>query len=220
MLSSTTSTMVGASLRPDSDSSELATRSFSGTRRSVEKTAAASVGANTAPSSRASVQSKSKSTRAVTAMRTMVTATPTVASEMPIGRTGRTSRQRVDRPPSARITTRAREADRPRQVGILELDAEPGLAHPDADEQVDDQGRQSNTDRQAHGQHGADEDEPAYEQEDIQVRNGHVRASSRMPNGARPGLRSGAVHTAGRARLHTKERCVGSPLRAGGGGGI
>ena len=51
---SVTSTTVGASLRPDSASSAPVSRRGSGTTRSTENTAAASVGDVTAPSSTAS----------------------------------------------------------------------------------------------------------------------------------------------------------------------
>ena len=47
---SVTSTTVGASLRPDSDSRAPVIRRGSGTTRSTENTAAASVGEQTAPS--------------------------------------------------------------------------------------------------------------------------------------------------------------------------
>ena len=50
MLITVTSTTVGASLRPDSASSDPISRLGSGTRRSTENTAAASVGEVTAPS--------------------------------------------------------------------------------------------------------------------------------------------------------------------------
>ena len=55
---SDTSRTVGASLSPDSASSAPVRRSGSGTRRSTENTAAASVGDVTAPSSTASCQSR------------------------------------------------------------------------------------------------------------------------------------------------------------------
>ena len=58
MLTSETSSTVGASLRPDSASSAPVTVRGSGTRRSTENTAAASVGEVTAPSSTASCQSR------------------------------------------------------------------------------------------------------------------------------------------------------------------
>ena len=56
MLGSVTSTTVGASLSPDSASSAPVSRLGSGTTRSTEKTAAASVGEVTAPRSTASSQ--------------------------------------------------------------------------------------------------------------------------------------------------------------------
>ena len=58
-LIATTSTTIGASLRPDSTSSVPVTDLRSGTVRSTENTAAASVGVSTAASSTASSQRRS-----------------------------------------------------------------------------------------------------------------------------------------------------------------
>ena len=55
---SVTRTTVGASLRPDSASSAPTSRCGSGTTRSTENTAAASVGEQTAPSRTASSQGR------------------------------------------------------------------------------------------------------------------------------------------------------------------
>ena len=104
-----TSTTVGASLRPDSASSAPVSRRGSGTTRSTENTAAASVGEVTAPSSTASSHGRPRRKWATTATTVTETATPTVASVTPSRIDGFTSRQVVVRPPSARITARARK---------------------------------------------------------------------------------------------------------------
>jgi hypothetical protein len=76
----TTSTATGASFSPDSASSAAATRLRSGSRRSTENTAEASVEPITAARITA-VRSSSPSTRWAKAVTTpMVTPTPTVAS--------------------------------------------------------------------------------------------------------------------------------------------
>ena len=103
MLTRVTTTTVGASLRPDSASSAPVRRRGSGSRRSTEKTAAASVGEVTAPSSTESSQLSPSTKWQKTAITSTLTATPTVASETPSRITGRISGHGVVRPPSARI---------------------------------------------------------------------------------------------------------------------
>ncbi len=104
---STTSTTVGASLSPDSASSEPVSRLGSGTTRSTEKTAAASVAEVTAPS-RIAI-SHGRPSRKWPASATMDTDTenPIVASATPSRIAGRISAQVVVSPPSARISTSA-----------------------------------------------------------------------------------------------------------------
>ena len=102
-----TSTTVGASLRPDSASSAPVSRLGSGTTRSTENTAAASVGDVTAPSSSASSQGRPRTKWDARATMVTDTATPTVANETPRRIDGRISRQLVVRPPSARMIARA-----------------------------------------------------------------------------------------------------------------
>ena len=97
----------GASLKPDSASSMPARRRGSGTTRSTENTAAASVEASTAPSRNACTHSTPSRRWAPTATTTTDTAVPTVAST-PAGATAdRIVDQRVVSPPSARITASA-----------------------------------------------------------------------------------------------------------------
>jgi hypothetical protein len=75
--------------------------------RSTEKTAAASVADVVAPRSTDNSQDNPSSQCAKAATTTTLIVTPTVASEIPTGMAGRTSRHFVVRPPSARITIRA-----------------------------------------------------------------------------------------------------------------
>ena len=76
-----TSTTVGASLSPDSASRAPVSFFGSGTTRSTENTAAASVGDVTAPSSRASSQGSPSRWCDPTATTATEIATPTVAIE-------------------------------------------------------------------------------------------------------------------------------------------
>jgi hypothetical protein len=99
--------MTGASLSPDSSSSVATIRRGSASRRSVAKTAAASVELTTAPTSSANPQVKPSSHTPSTATTTTLTTTPTVASATPGPAARRTSDHRVVNPPSARITTSA-----------------------------------------------------------------------------------------------------------------
>ena len=102
-----TSTTVGASLRPDSASSAPVSRLGSGTTRSTENTAAASVAEVTAPSSTDSSQERPSTKWAARATTVTEIETPIVASATPIRIEPRISLQFVVRPPSARITTSA-----------------------------------------------------------------------------------------------------------------
>ncbi len=56
--------------------------------------------------------------------------------------TGRTSRQLVVSPPSARMIASAAKPERVRELGVLEVDADPGLAEHHAHQQVDQQAGQ------------------------------------------------------------------------------
>jgi hypothetical protein len=104
---SVTSTTVGASLSPDSASNEPVSLLGSGTTRSTENTAAASVGEVTAPSSTASSHGSPRTKWEPTATTATETATPMVASETPRRTEDRISRQLVVRPPSARMIASA-----------------------------------------------------------------------------------------------------------------
>src|SRR5581483_552149 len=84
-LSSDTASTAGASLRPDSASSMAASRGGSGSLRRTENTAAASVGASTAPSRNEFRQPSESSQWHAVATTTMLTATPTVASAAAAG---------------------------------------------------------------------------------------------------------------------------------------
>ena len=78
-LSRMTASTAGGSLSPDSPSRMPDSRGGSGSLRSTENTAAASVGASTAPSSSASRQPRSSSQRVTAATTSTLTTTPTVA---------------------------------------------------------------------------------------------------------------------------------------------
>jgi hypothetical protein len=88
-------------------------RLASGSRRSTEKTAAASVEATTLPRISAVRHSTPSSQCATSATTTTLTATPSVASSTANGRTGRTTDHRVVNPPSARISARATSPSSP-----------------------------------------------------------------------------------------------------------
>ena len=84
-LSRVTASTDGGSFRPDSPSSIPERIGGSGSLRSTEKTAAASVGARTAPRSSASRQPRPSSQCVHAATTPMLTTTPTVASAMAAG---------------------------------------------------------------------------------------------------------------------------------------
>src|SRR5262249_58187861 len=102
-----TASTAGGSLGPDSPSSIPDSRGGSGSLRSTENTAAASVGATTAPRSNASRQPRCTSQRAATATTSTLTTTPTVARLSAAGADARACVQLVVRPPSARSSTSA-----------------------------------------------------------------------------------------------------------------
>src|SRR5215469_10817775 len=106
-LSSVTASTAGGSLSPDSASSVPDSRGGSGSLRRTENTAAASVGASTAPSRKASRQPSDSSQWDTSATTRMLTATPTVARTSAAGAAARACSQLVVRPPSARISTSA-----------------------------------------------------------------------------------------------------------------
>ena len=127
-------------------------RRGSGTRRSTENTAAASVGEVIAPSSTASCQLSPSTKWPNSAITSTLTATPIVASETPSRITGRISGQGVVRPPSARISISAAKPERMGHLGVVEVQPEPGLAERHAHQQVDQQAGQPGTDAEPHGQ--------------------------------------------------------------------
>ncbi len=106
-LSRVTASTAGASLSPDSASSIPDSRGGRGSLRRTENTAAASVGASTAPSSKAFRHARGSSQWDTTATTRMLTATPAVASVSAAGAAARACTQLVVRPPSARISTSA-----------------------------------------------------------------------------------------------------------------
>ena len=103
----TTRITTGASLKPDSASSTPVSRRGNGTRRSTEKTAAASVEVRTAPTSRATVQLTFKIRYAALPTTATETATPRVDRAAAGATDDRIEDHSVVRPPSARITTSA-----------------------------------------------------------------------------------------------------------------
>ena len=106
--SATTRITTGASLNPDSASSVPLSRRGRLTRRSTEKTAAASVGVRTAPTSSATGQeTSSRIACAATPTTPTETTTPTVDRAAAGPTAARIEDQLVVMPPSARITTRA-----------------------------------------------------------------------------------------------------------------
>src|SRR5579875_821874 len=127
-LSSVTASTDGGSFSPDSPSRIPESIGGSGSRRSTENTAAASVGARTAPTSSASRQPRPSSQCVPPATTTMLTATPTVASAIAAGAAARACAQLVVRPPSARISTRAprpRNSARPALLNRIPMPASP-----------------------------------------------------------------------------------------------
>ena len=105
--SSTTAMTAMGSLAMDSASSVADRRRGRAIERRVEKTAAASVEATTAPYSKEVRTSRFNTTEAATATTAMVTTTPIVARTAANPTMGRTSRQRAVRPPSARMKINA-----------------------------------------------------------------------------------------------------------------
>src|SRR5262249_11728553 len=106
-LSRVTASTAAASLSPDSASSIPDSRGGNGSLRRTANTAAASVGASTALSRRASCHPNDISQWHAAASTAMLTATPTVASVSAAGAAALAWAQLVVRPPSARISTRA-----------------------------------------------------------------------------------------------------------------
>ena len=168
VLTSDTSSTVGASLRPDSASSAPVIRRGSGTRRSTENTAAASVG---------------RGDRAEQHRELPVEPEQVVRADRDHGDADRDAERRERDPePHRRPDLRPlggettfgedqherREAQRVRDVGVLEVDAEPGLAEQHAHQQVDQQagetGAHREPDRQDRDQHhgGADQQDRVH----------------------------------------------------------
>ncbi len=106
-LNMSTKITAGASLKPDSASSRPATRRGRGRTRRTENTAAASVEETMAPNNSAACQLTPSTRCTPTAVTTMLTITPTVASVAAGARTLRISLNRVVKPPSTRITASA-----------------------------------------------------------------------------------------------------------------
>jgi len=104
--SRTTSTTTGASLSPDSASSRVCSREGRRRPRATVNTAAASVGASTAPMRTAVRRSSPVIQCSGRATTKMLTATPNEARMVAGTITGRTVDGRVVRPPSARMITR------------------------------------------------------------------------------------------------------------------
>ena len=102
-----TRTTTGASLRPDSASSVPVSRRGSGTTRSTENTAAASVAEMLAPSSTAISHGRSNTKCATRATTVTEIATPNVANATLSRMDPRMSFQLVVTPPSARMSTKA-----------------------------------------------------------------------------------------------------------------
>ena len=104
----------GASLKPDSASSSPASRRGSGTRRSTEKTAAASVEDSDRADEQRDRPAKPETGGATPCRRRRPTpATPTVDRTAAGATTSLIRDQRVVSPPSARMRTRARVAEHP-----------------------------------------------------------------------------------------------------------
>ena len=97
----------GASLNPDSASSRPVSRRGSGTRRSTEHTAAASVEARTAPTSSAMVHETLSTKCAASPTTATETTTPRGDSSAAVAADRRMPSHEVVSPPSARIRTRA-----------------------------------------------------------------------------------------------------------------
>ena len=102
-----TRSTTGASLKPDSASSTPEICRGSGTRRSTENTAAASVEASTAATRKAICQSHPRNKCAATPTTSTDTPTPTVASTAAGATDRRMPDHRVVIPPSTRMRTSA-----------------------------------------------------------------------------------------------------------------
>ena len=148
VLSRVTASTDGGSLSPDSPSRMPASSGGSGSLRSTEKTAAASVGARTAPSSSASRQAMPSSQCVQQATTAMVITTPAVASVIAAGRALRACSQLVVSPPSARISTSAARPSVSAVSASLKLMPMPLLAEQQAEAEKDEQGGQADTVRQ------------------------------------------------------------------------
>ena len=147
MLIRTTSSTVGASLRPDSASSAPSSDGFSGTRRSTVKTAAASVGEVIAPSRKDSSHDRPSAKWANTATSATLTPTPTVARARPTPSDGRTSDQLRGETTFGQDHDEGGEPERLGRARVVEADAEHGLAEHDAHRKVDQQAGQTHPHR-------------------------------------------------------------------------
>ncbi len=157
-LIATTSTTIGASLSPDSTSSVPVTRFLSGTVRSTENTAAASVGVSTAArridSSQLEVEQQvgaeghdhDADDRSERCQQDSVAQVG--AHVLPLGRQSTLGEDQDE----------ATESQRVRQVGICELDAESGAAEHQPEKQIDEQRRKAGRDRDAYGENREDQD--------------------------------------------------------------
>ena len=166
----------GASLKPDSASSRPATRRGSGSTRSTENTAAASVDDTMAPRSSASCQSIPSSRCAPAAVTTMLTTTPTVASAP----AGANTLSDVGEPRrQAAFDQDDRQRDGAEVVGeqmFVELQAEPVLADDDADAEEQQQAGEADRGGRAGADDAGQQHEAADQQHQIQLLQGHFIA--------------------------------------------
>ena len=126
--SSRTASTTGASFMPDSSSNAPESRLLTPTPRSTLKTAAASVEDSTAPHSSAVRHSRPSRTCSAAPTTPMLTSTDTVESATPRPSEGRTARQLVVSPPSARMrTSAARPSD---SVSAASLNSMPSTDSP------------------------------------------------------------------------------------------
>ena len=142
----------GASLKPDSASSIPASRRGSGTRRSTEKTAAASVeGEHGAEQQRQRPVQAEQEVGAEAPTTTTETAVPTVASTRGRGDRRPDRRPAGGQPALGQDQHQGGVAEDCGELGVVELDAEAALAEHQAEPEVEQQRGQAGADGQPDG---------------------------------------------------------------------
>ena len=121
-----------------------------------------------------------------------------VASESPIRITGRIFAQGVVETTFGQDHHQRAEAERVRELGVLELQAEPGLAEQHAHQQVDEQAGQPHADRQPDRQDREQEHSGADQQNLVELMD--VECHRRAPRRSGSKRRRTECQSSGRAR--------------------